>query len=62
MSAEIKYYLDDAIKNLVTKSDIDSRKRFIEEQNALIKNLTQKKSTLDGKLYACGGIHWKIKR
>ena len=35
MSAEIKGYLDDAIKNLVTKSDIDSLKSFIEEQSAL---------------------------
>ena len=42
MSAEIKSYLDDAIKNLVTKSDIDSLKRFIEGQSALIKNLTEK--------------------
>ena len=50
MSAEIKSYLDDAIKNLVTKSDIDSLKSFIEEQSALIKNLTEKVSTLDEKL------------
>ena len=42
ISAEIKSYLDDAIKNLVTKSDIDSLKSFIEEQSALIKNLTEK--------------------
>ena len=40
--AEIKSYLDYAIKNLVTKSDIDSLKSFIEEQSALIKNLTEK--------------------
>ena len=52
MSAEIKSYLDDAIKNLVTKSDIDSRKSFIEDQSALIKNLAEKISTLDGKLNA----------
>ena len=52
MSAEIKSYLDDAIKNLVTKSDIDSLKSFIEEQSALIKNLTEKISTLDEKLNA----------
>ena len=52
MSAEIKSYLDDAIKNLVTKSDIDSLKSFIEEQSALIKNLTEKVSTLDEKLNA----------
>ena len=31
ISTEIKNYLDDAIKNLVTKSDIDSLKSFIEE-------------------------------
>ena len=42
MSAEIKSYLDDVTKNLVTKSDIDSIKRFIEGQSALIKNLTKK--------------------
>ena len=42
MSAEIKNYLDDAIKNLLTKSDIDSFKSFTEEQSALIKNLTEK--------------------
>ena len=51
MSAEIKSHLDDAIKNLVRKSDIDSLKSFIEEQSALIKNLTEKISTLDEKLY-----------
>ena len=50
--AEIKSYLDYAIKNLVTKSDIDSLKSFIEEQSALIKNLTEKISTLDEKLNA----------
>ena len=42
ISAENKSYLDDAIKNLVTKSDIDSLKSFIEEQGTLIKNLTEK--------------------
>ena len=52
ISADIKSYLDDAIKNLVTKSDIDSLKSFIEEQSALIKNLTEKISTLDEKLNA----------
>ena len=52
MSAEIKSYLDDAIKNLVTKSDIDSLKSFIEEQSALIKNLTEIISTLHEKLNA----------
>ena len=50
MSAEIESYLDDAIKGLVTKSDIDSLKSFIEEQSALIKNLTEKISTLDEEL------------
>ena len=50
ISAEVKSYLDDAIKNLVTESDIDSLKRYIEEQSALIKNLTEKISTLDEKL------------
>ena len=52
ISAEIKSYLDDAIKNLETKSNIDSLKSFIEEQSALIKNLTGKISTLDEKLNA----------
>ena len=50
MSAEIKSYLDDAIKNLVTKSNVGPLKSFIEEQSALIKNLTEKVSTLDEKL------------
>ena len=40
------------IKNLVTKNDIHSLKSFIEEQSALIKNLTEKMSTLDDKLNA----------
>ena len=44
MSAETESYLDDTIKNLVTKSDIDSFKSFIDEQSALIKNLTEKKN------------------
>ena len=54
MSAEIKSYLDNAIENLVTKSDIGSLKSFIEQQSALalIKNLTEKVSTLDKKLNA----------
>ena len=50
ISAEIKSYLDDAIKNLVTKSNIDSLNSLIEEQSALIKNLIEKISTLDEKL------------
>ena len=52
ISAEIKSHLDDAIKNLVPKSGIDSLKSFIEEQSALIKNLTEKISTLVEKLNA----------
>ena len=52
MSREIKSYIDDVIKNLVTKSDIDSLKSFIKEQSALLKNLTEKISTLDEKLNA----------
>ena len=52
ISAEIKSYLDGAIKNLVTKSDIDSLKSFTEEQSALIMNLTEKISILDEKLNA----------
>ena len=47
ISAENKSYLDDAIKTLLTKSGIDSL-----EQSALIKNLTEKISTLDEKLNA----------
>ena len=42
ISAEIESCLDDAIKNLVTKSDIYSLKSFIEEQSALMRNLTEK--------------------
>lgn len=45
-----KRYLDDAVKNQVTKSKIDSLKAFIEEQNGLIKDLKAKKSILDEKL------------
>ena len=52
ISTEIKNYLDDAIKNLVTKSDIDSLKSFIEEKSDLLKNLTEKISTLNKKLNA----------
>ena len=48
--SEVKSCLDDATKNLVTKSNIDSLKSFIEEQSALIKNLTEKISTLDEEL------------
>ena len=50
MFGEIKSYLDDAIKRLVTKSDIDSLRNFIEEQNGLIKDFTTKMSILDEKL------------
>ena len=52
ISTEIKNYLDDAIKNLVTKSDIDSLKSFIEEKSDLLKSLTEKISTLNRKLNA----------
>ena len=53
ISAEIKSYLDDAIKNLATKSGIDSLKSFIEEQlYCSDKELTEKISTLDEKLNA----------
>ena len=52
MPAEIKSYLNDAIKILVTKKDIDFLRSFIEEQSALIKNITEKISTLDEKLNA----------
>ena len=52
MSAETESYLDDTIKNLVTKSDIDSFKSFIDEESALIKNLTKKKTILAEKLNA----------
>ena len=48
MSAEIKSYLHDAIKNLVT--NINSLKSFIEEQSGLVKDLTTKILTLDEKL------------
>ena len=36
MSTEIKSYLDDAIKTLVTKNDIDSLKSFFEEQRRIL--------------------------
>ena len=52
ISTEIKNCLDDTIKNLVTKSDIDSLKSFIEEKSDLLKNLTEKISTLNRKLNA----------
>lgn len=45
-----KRYLDDAVKNQVTKSKIDSLKTFIEEQSGLIKDLIAKISILDEKL------------
>ena len=45
-----KRYLDDAVKNQVTKSKIDSLKTFIEEQSGLIKYLIAKVSILDEKL------------
>ena len=47
MFGEIKSYLDDAIKRLVTKSDIDSLRNFIEEQ---MNDFTTKMSILDEKL------------
>ena len=52
MFADIKSYLDDAIKDLVAKSHINSLKNFIEEQFGLIKELTGKIATLDEKLNA----------
>lgn len=42
MSAEIKIHLDDVIKTLVTKRDIDSLNSFIEKQSGLVKDLTAK--------------------
>lgn len=50
MSAKFKSYLGDAIRNLVTHSNIDSWKSFIEEQSDLIKDLTAKISTVNKKL------------
>ena len=52
MFADIKSYLDDAIKDLVAKSSINSLKSFIEEQFGLINELTGKIATLDEKLNA----------
>lgn len=52
MFADIKCYLDDAIKDLVAKSNINSLKSFIEEQFGLIKDLTGKITTLNEKLNA----------
>ena len=52
MFADIRSYLDDAIKKLEAKSDINSLKSFIEEQCGLIMDLTAKITTLDEKLNA----------
>ena len=52
ISAENKSFLDNAIKNLPTKSDIDSLKSFIEDQSDLLKALAAKISMLDKKLNA----------
>lgn len=53
MFADIKSYLDDAIKDLVAKSHINSLKSFIVIiQFRLIKELTGKITTLDEKLNA----------
>ena len=41
--AENKSYLDDAIKNLVTKSDIGSLKSFIEDQSGVLKRILLQK-------------------
>ena len=46
----IKQYLDDAIKGLVTKDDIVKFKDFIKEQSNAIKNLTSKITTLEEKV------------
>ena len=42
MSAQIKSCLDNAIKNLVTKSEIDSLKSFIDNHSFLVKDVTAK--------------------
>ena len=52
ISVENKSFLDKAIKNLATKSDIDSLKSFIEDQSDLLKALAAKISMLDKKLNA----------
>ena len=52
ISAENKSFLDKAIKNLATKSDIDSLKSFIEDRSDLLKALAAKISMLDKKLNA----------
>lgn len=51
MSAEIKIY-SNAIKNLVTKHNIDSLMSFLEEQCKLIQDLTAKIPMLDEKINA----------
>ena len=43
MFAENKSYLDDAIKNLVIKSDIGSLKSFIEDQSGVLKRILLQK-------------------
>ena len=50
MSAKFKSYLGDAIRNLVTHSNIDSWKSFIEEQSDLIKDPEVSIHTLNGKI------------
>ena len=61
MSAEIKRYLHDSIKNLITESDINSLKNFNEEQSGLVKDLTAKISPLDEKLNGSRASIDKIK-
>ena len=53
--------LNSNIACLVTKSDIDSLKSFIEGQSLLIKNLTEKLSTWDENLNASEASIEKLK-
>ena len=46
---DIKQYLNNAIKTLVTTDDIMKLKDFIEEQSSPIKDLTSKITTLEDK-------------
>ena len=59
---DIKQYLDDAIKTLVTKDYILKLKDFIEEQSSLIKDLTSKITTFRRESKLQWSISQQIKR
>ena len=59
---DIKQYLDDAIKTLVTKDYILKLKDFIEEQSSLLKDLTSKITTFRRESKLQWSISQQIKR